>query len=151
MVIHSFQGSFVSSFPITMRSIAAILAFGLIAVAQAQEQCAAVAAKVPQCAVSRFDHFSSRNQEADSRSQVSCIAAAASGVGCGETDFACQCSASQSAVIASSALPCVLSGCGAVTGLVVQSSALAVCQCAATVRIHRGSLSSFRPYLEIVD
>ena len=40
-----------------MKSIAAILALGLVAVVQAQEQCAAVAAKVPSCAVSRFDKF----------------------------------------------------------------------------------------------
>ena len=134
-----------------MKSFAAILAFGLIAVAQAQEQCAALAAKVPQCAVSRFDEYSSRRKEADRRSQVSCIAAAASGVGCGMTDFACQCSASQSAAIASSALPCVLSGCGAVTGLAVQTSAAAVCECAATVRTYQSSVSSFRPYPGIVD
>jgi len=35
-----------------MKSVSIILAFGLVALAQAQDQCAAVAAKVPSCAVS---------------------------------------------------------------------------------------------------
>ena len=64
--------------------------------------------------------------------QQTCLASAAAAVGCGTSDYACQCSPSQSAAIGSSALPCVVSGCGPVTGLAVQSSAAAVCACAAT-------------------
>ena len=59
--------------------------------------------------------------------QVSCISPAASKVGCGATDFACQCKPANNAAINSAALQCVLSGCGPVTGLAVQASASAVC------------------------
>ncbi len=38
-----------------MKSFAVLVAVGLAAVAQAQDQCAAVAAKVPTCAVSVAD------------------------------------------------------------------------------------------------
>ena len=41
-----------------MKSVSVILAFGLITVAHAQEQCAAVAAKVPECAVSLYSRLS---------------------------------------------------------------------------------------------
>ena len=37
-----------------MKSLAPVLAFGLFAAVQAQEQCAVVAAKIPTCAVSPF-------------------------------------------------------------------------------------------------
>lgn len=60
--------------------------------------------------------------------QTTCINKAASGVGCTDpTDFACQCK--NTAAINSAALDCVLSGCGAQTGLAVQASASAVCDC----------------------
>ncbi|KAL6716795.1 hypothetical protein ACLMJK_004707 [Lecanora helva] len=96
-----------------MKSFAFFTVFGLIAVAQAQEQCAAVAAKIPTCA-------------------ITCIASAASGVGCSQTDFACQCKPANNAAINSAALDCVVKGCGAAQGLAVQGSASAVCACAAT-------------------
>ncbi|KAK0511600.1 hypothetical protein JMJ35_006173 [Cladonia borealis] len=96
-----------------MKTFAIVFAAGLVAVAQAQEQCAAVAAQIPACA-------------------VTCISPAASKVGCGATDFACQCEPANNAAINSAALECVLSGCGPVTGLSVQASASAVCACAAT-------------------
>ena len=58
-----------------MKSAAAILAFGLIAIVQAQDQCAALAAKVPQCAVSRSDdfRFETKKLTADFRSHVSLL------------------------------------------------------------------------------
>ncbi|KAL2053438.1 hypothetical protein ABVK25_006432 [Lepraria finkii] len=96
-----------------MKTFAIVLAAGLVAVTQAQEQCAAVAAKIPTCA-------------------VSCISTAAAKAGCGMTDFACQCKPANTAAINSAALECVLSGCGAATGLAVQASASAVCACAAS-------------------
>ena len=37
-----------------MKTFAIVLAAGLVAVTQAQEQCAAVAAKIPTCAVCRL-------------------------------------------------------------------------------------------------
>ncbi|KAL8871974.1 MAG: hypothetical protein Q9198_007295, partial [Flavoplaca austrocitrina] len=61
-----------------------------------------------------------------------CIINAGSSVGCAQGDYACQCSSSQSAAIASAALPCVLSACGPATGLSVQGAASAVCDCVAT-------------------
>ncbi|KAL9129585.1 MAG: hypothetical protein Q9217_002005 [Psora testacea] len=92
-----------------MKSVTAVLAFGLIAAVHAQDQCAAIAAKIPSCA-------------------TECIASAAAGVGCSTpTDFACQCE--NTAAINGAALNCVLSGCGAQTGLAVQASASAVCDC----------------------
>ncbi|KAL8644305.1 MAG: hypothetical protein Q9226_007832 [Calogaya cf. arnoldii] len=96
-----------------MKTILSITAIGLIAVAQAQEQCAASAAAIPSCA-------------------AECHTNAASSVGCAQGDYTCQCSSSQSAAIASSALPCVLSACGPETGLSVQGAASAVCDCVAT-------------------
>ncbi|MCJ1269379.1 hypothetical protein MMC22_009271 [Lobaria immixta] len=95
-----------------MKSISILLAIGLIASAQAQEACDAIAAEIPSCA-------------------STCIVSAASAVGCAKGDYKCQCG-DKSAAIAESALPCVVEGCGAVTGLAVQSSAGAVCGCAAT-------------------
>ena len=60
--------------------------------------------------------------------QTSCIDKAAAGVGCNDpTDFACQCKNTEA--INGAALNCVLSGCGAQTGLAVQASASAVCAC----------------------
>src|SRR5439155_1737981 len=60
---------------------------------------------------------------------VSCIASAASAVGCVAGDNACQCSSSQNAAIASMAQSCVISACGINQALAVQSSAAAVCSC----------------------
>ncbi|MCJ1464197.1 hypothetical protein MMC07_002810 [Pseudocyphellaria aurata] len=97
-----------------MKSISILLAVGLVASARAQEACDAVAAEIPQCA-------------------SSCIVSAASAVGCETGDYKCQCG-DKSAAIAETALPCVVEGCGAVTGLAVQSSAAAVCGCAATAQ-----------------
>ncbi|KAL9636420.1 MAG: hypothetical protein Q9164_002840 [Protoblastenia rupestris] len=95
-----------------MKSVAAVLAFGLIAAVQAQEQCAAVAAKIPSCA-------------------TECISEAAASVGCsGSGDLACQCE--NTAKINSAALNCVLEGCGPQTGLAVVQSASAVCACVAS-------------------
>ncbi|KAL8811073.1 MAG: hypothetical protein Q9223_007612 [Gallowayella weberi] len=96
-----------------MKTFLSIAAFGLIAVAQAQQQCAASAAAIPSCA-------------------LECIVSAGSSVGCKQGDYACQCSSSQSAAIASAALGCVLSACGPATGLSVQGAASAVCHCVAT-------------------
>ncbi|KAL8938861.1 MAG: hypothetical protein Q9216_003664 [Gyalolechia sp. 2 TL-2023] len=96
-----------------MKTFISFAAFGLVAVAHAQEQCAASAAAVPTCA-------------------TECIVSAGAEVGCSMGDYACQCSSSQSAAIASSALGCVLSACGPVTGLAVQGAASAVCDCVAT-------------------
>ncbi|KAI4281517.1 MAG: hypothetical protein L6R38_003643 [Xanthoria sp. 2 TBL-2021] len=96
-----------------MKTILSIAAFSLIAVAKAQDQCAASAAVIPSCA-------------------AECIISAGSSVGCAQGDYACQCSSSQSAAIASAALPCVLSACGPATGLRVQGAASAVCDCVAT-------------------
>ncbi|KAL8757216.1 MAG: hypothetical protein Q9184_004276 [Pyrenodesmia sp. 2 TL-2023] len=96
-----------------MKTFSAIAALGLISLAQAQEQCAASAALIPSCA-------------------LDCIQSAGSGVGCAPGDFACPCSSSQAAAIASAAFGCVLSACGPVTGLAVQSAGAAVCECVAT-------------------
>ncbi|KAL8853097.1 MAG: hypothetical protein Q9221_001979 [Calogaya cf. arnoldii] len=96
-----------------MKTILSITAIGLIAVAQAQEQCAASVAAIPSCA-------------------AECLTKAASSAGCAQGDYACQCSSSQSAAIASSALPCVLSACGPETGPSVQVATRAVCDCVAT-------------------
>ena len=102
-----------------MKTFAIAMAIGLAAVAQAQEQCAAVAAKVPTCAVSLA--ATDRGPGSVTHGgQVSCINSAASGVGCGSMDFACQCKPSNNAAIQSAALDCVVKGCGAVTGLAVQ-------------------------------
>src|SRR5215469_16793446 len=60
--------------------------------------------------------------------KVACLSSAASAVGCAQTDFACQCSSSQS--IRSTALDCILNGCGAVTGRqVFSAAALVLCSC----------------------
>ncbi|KAL8913083.1 MAG: hypothetical protein Q9171_002063 [Xanthocarpia ochracea] len=96
-----------------MKTFISIAALGLIAFAQAQEQCAASAAAIPSCA-------------------LECIISAGSSVGCEQGDFACQCSSSQSAAIATAALGCVLSACGPATGLRVQAAGSAVCDCVAT-------------------
>ncbi|ROV88730.1 hypothetical protein VMCG_10069 [Cytospora schulzeri] len=56
---------------------------------------------------------------------VPCITSAASAIGCGAYDFACQCTSS--AQLQSSAENCVLSACGLATELEVVSAASAVC------------------------
>jgi hypothetical protein len=72
--------------------------------------------------------------------QNSCLLSAGSAVGCAATDFPCQCS--QSAAIQNSALNCVVSACGAASGLQVQSSAQAVCVCLATATPPASSTTS---------
>ncbi|KAL8736076.1 MAG: hypothetical protein Q9181_002574 [Wetmoreana brouardii] len=106
-----------------MKTFFAVAAFGLIAAAQAQEQCAASVAAIPSCA-------------------VSCIASAGSQASCERTDLACQCDPTKSAAIASAALGCVVSACGPVTGLAVQTAASAVCDCVATAAPASTTVSS---------
>lgn len=77
-------------------------------------------------------YFAIRLRPADSIPKASCITSAGSAVGCAATDYACQCSSSASSAIMSRAEACVLSACGIITGLQVQSSANAVCSCVAT-------------------
>src|SRR5436305_4238285 len=60
---------------------------------------------------------------------TSCIASAASAVGCATGDNACPCSSSQNAAIASKAQACVISACGIDSALALQKSAAAVCSC----------------------
>src|SRR4051794_34771325 len=60
---------------------------------------------------------------------TSCIASAASAVGCAPGDNACPCSSTQNAAIASMAQNCVISACGINSALALQSSAAAVCSC----------------------
>ncbi|KAL2217469.1 hypothetical protein M432DRAFT_438768 [Thermoascus aurantiacus ATCC 26904] len=97
-----------------MKSTPIFLVFGLAALASAQSQCDPVASAIPSCG-------------------TSCITSAASAVGCAYTDYACQCSSSQSAAIQSRALNCVVGACGINTALQVQASAEAVCACVTSV------------------
>ena len=78
-------------------------------------------------------------------SQVSCLSSAASYAGCDQTDLACQCSSSQSSVINSAALDCIVNACGAVTGYQVSNSAVAVCSCVKTAASAPASTTSGKP------
>src|SRR5947207_9167540 len=60
---------------------------------------------------------------------TSCIASAASAVGCTPGDNACPCSSSQNAAIQSIAQNCVISACGINNAIALQASAAAVCSC----------------------
>lgn len=64
--------------------------------------------------------------------QTGCLSNASASVGCAATDFKCQCSPEKTAAITEAALACVIGACGASTGLLVQSAAAAVCECAAS-------------------
>ncbi|ROV90984.1 hypothetical protein VSDG_07681 [Cytospora chrysosperma] len=87
---------------IIVLSIAAVAAAHL---APRQTDCTATAA-IPSCG-------------------VPCITSAASAIGCGTVDYACQCTSS--AELQSSAQACVLSACGLATGLQVVTAAEAIC------------------------
>lgn len=62
--------------------------------------------------------------------QTGCLSSASASVGCAATDFKCQCNPEKTAAITEAALACVIGACGASTGLLVQSAAAAVCECA---------------------
>ncbi|KAL8872972.1 MAG: hypothetical protein Q9174_001494 [Haloplaca sp. 1 TL-2023] len=96
-----------------MKAFSTLATLAFVAIAQAQEQCAASASAIPSCA-------------------LSCIESAGSEVQCTQGDYACQCEPTKSAAIASAALGCVISACGPATGLAVQTAASAVCDCVAT-------------------
>ncbi|MCJ1346597.1 hypothetical protein MMC31_004815 [Peltigera leucophlebia] len=96
-----------------MKSMSILMAFGLFIAAQAQKECLPLAAKIPGCA-------------------TGCLTSASDAVGCAATDFKCQCSPENTAAITNAALACVIGACGASTGLLVQSAAAAVCECAAS-------------------
>jgi len=96
-----------------MRSTLAVSVLSLALATYAQEACLEVAAALPSCA-------------------VPCISSAGSGVGCELTDFACQCSASQSAAIQSAAQGCIVKSCGIATGLEVRKAAASICNCVKT-------------------
>lgn len=73
--------------------------------------------------------------------QTGCLSSASASVGCATTDFKCQCSPEKTAAITEAALACVIGACGASTGLLVQSAAAAVCECAASAP----GVTSIRP------
>lgn len=64
--------------------------------------------------------------------QTGCLSSASASVGCAAIDFKCQCSPEKTAAITEAALACVIGACGASTGLLVQSAAAAVRECAAS-------------------
>ncbi|CAD6565578.1 MAG: hypothetical protein ASARMPRED_007341 [Alectoria sarmentosa] len=106
-----------------MMSVAILLGLGLAAIAQAQDQCLAVADSIPLCA-------------------VSAIGSAAASVGCNPTDFSCQCVPSNSMAINTAALSSVLKDCGAVTGLAVEAAGSSVCACVASATSAKASTTS---------
>lgn len=124
-----------------MKVLSALLVLAAAALASAQSQCAAVAANIPSCGVRGLSPNPSILLIANLPSKVSCLSAAASSAGCAQTDFACQCSSSQSSAIQSAALDCIVQACGAVTGLQVSTCAQSVCACVATAS-PTGSASS---------
>ncbi|KAH8895942.1 hypothetical protein GQ53DRAFT_819900 [Thozetella sp. PMI_491] len=88
-----------------MKSFSILAALLSATVAVAQTDCTATSA-IPTCG-------------------VPCITSAASAIGCGTTDYACQCTSS--AALQASALNCVVSNCGLITAIQVQSAASAIC------------------------
>ncbi|KAL2012284.1 hypothetical protein VTN00DRAFT_5002 [Thermoascus crustaceus] len=114
-----------------MKTTFILLALGMVALAGAQSQCASVASAIPSCGVSAL------------LSPISySIETTASVVGCVYTDFACQCSSSQSVAIQSRARDCIVRACGIINGLQVESSANAVCSCVSSVGTTSSSSSS---------
>ncbi|KAF4618392.1 hypothetical protein G7Y89_g14911 [Cudoniella acicularis] len=130
-----------------MKLVTSSLILVLAGVVAAQSACSSVAAAIPSCGVrpplSSFP-LSQRNSQENTLTlqptKTSCIISAGSAVSCSQTDYACQCSSSQSAAIQSSALNCVISACGIQTALLVQSSAQAVCSCVSAHPATHGNL-----------
>ncbi|KAI4153947.1 MAG: hypothetical protein LQ340_001983 [Diploschistes diacapsis] len=108
--------------------------FALVAAVSAQgspSACLPVAESIPSCAVRQSSILGQSDLLIPFK--VPCISSAASGVGCGEFDFTCQCGGSKPAQIASAAQGCVISACSNIqTALAAQAAASSVCACAAT-------------------
>ena len=118
-----------------MKAVSALVVLTVAALASAQSQCLTMASQIPSCGVrcpspSRSGQFLLILANLPTL-KVACLSSAASAVGCAQTDFACQCSSSQSSAIQNAALDCIIKGCGAVTGRQVSSAALALCSCVA--------------------